>query len=90
MSTVFHSETDGVSERTIRSVNQVLHALIDISQDNWHSKLSAIEFTMNSSINNSTSYAPFEINYGWMPTIINGLMQDTKFKGVKHFAMQAI
>src|SRR6202453_2036414 len=90
MSTAFHPETDGTSERAIRSVNQVLHALIDVSQDNWHSKLPAIEFAMNSSISNSMSYAPFEINYGWMPTMINGLTQDTKFKGVKHFAMQAI
>src|ERR1700677_2362310 len=90
MSTAFHPETDGTSERAIHSVNQVLRALIDVSQDNWRSKLPAIEFAMNSSINNSTSYAPFEINYGWMPTMIDGLMQDTKFKGVKCFAMQAI
>src|SRR6202453_3966501 len=90
MSTTFHSETDGASECAIRSVNQVLRALIDVSQDNWRSKLPAIEFTMNSSMSNSTSYAPFEINYGWMPTMINGLTQDTKFKGVKCFAMQTI
>src|SRR6202453_1508202 len=90
MSTAFLPETDGVSECAIRSVNQVLCALIDVSQDNWHSKLPAIKFTMNSSISNSMSYTPFEINHGWMPTMINGLTQDTKFKGVKHFAMQAI
>src|SRR6202453_2872514 len=90
MTTAFHPETDGASEHAIYSVNQVLRALIDVSQDNWHSKLPAVEFAMNSSISNSTSYAPFEINYGWMPTMINGLTQDTKFKGVKRFAMQAI
>src|SRR6202453_5236489 len=90
MTTAFHPETDGASEHAIYSVNQVLRALIDVSQDNWHSKLPAVEFAMNSSISNSTSYAPFEINYGWMPTMINGSTQDTKFKSVKCFAMQAI
>ena len=48
------------------------------------------EFTMNSSINTTTGYAPFELNYGYMPQSGQHISTNTTFKGVKQFAQQAL
>jgi hypothetical protein len=89
MSTAFHPQTDGATERSIRSVNQILRALVDDDQSNWYNKLPAMEFAFNSSINSSSGFAPFELNYGHMPSMIKGITLNTPFQGVKYFADQA-
>ena len=49
-----------------------------------------VEFAINSSINATTGYAPFEVNYGYMPLSGQHISTDTTFKGVKQFAQQAV
>ena len=49
-----------------------------------------VEFTINSSINATTGYAPFELNYGYMPQPGQHILTNTTFKGVKQFAQQAL
>ena len=49
-----------------------------------------VEFTINSSINATTGYAPFELNYGYMPRSGQHISTNTTFKGVKQFAQQAM
>jgi hypothetical protein len=49
------------------------------------------EFAMNSAVSATTSFAPFEVNYGWLPTMFPELdLNETQFKGVRHFADQAL
>ena len=48
------------------------------------------EFAINSSVNATTGYAPFELNYGYMPQTGQHISTDTTFKGVKQFAQQAV
>ena len=48
------------------------------------------EFAINSSINTITGYAPFELNYGYMPQSGQHISLNTTFKGVKQFAQQAL
>jgi hypothetical protein len=90
MSTAFHPQTDGTTERSIRSVNQALRAFVNDNQTDWHDKLPSIEFAFNSTTNSSSSFAPFELNCGWMPTMINNPILDTPYKGVRQFAEQAV
>jgi len=90
MSTAFHPETDGASERVIRSVNQILRSFVNDHQTDWNEKLPSVEFALNSSVNSSSKFAPFELNYGWMPTMMTGIKQDTPYAGVKQFAERAI
>ena len=88
MSTSFHPQTDGVTERVNRVVNQVLRAVIQPDQSDWYEKLPMVEFAINSSENKSTGYAPFELNYGYIPTL-RGLLDrvPVSFKpGVRHYA----
>ena len=49
-----------------------------------------VEFAINSSVNATTGYAPFELNYGYMPRSGQHISADTTFKGVKQFAQQAV
>ena len=48
-----------------------------------------VEFAINSSANTTTGYTPFELNYGYMPQLVQHISTDTTFKGVKQFAQQA-
>ena len=49
-----------------------------------------VEFTINSSVNTTTGYAPFELYHGYMPQSGQHISTDTSFKGVKQFAQQAV
>ena len=70
MSMAFHPQTDGITERANRSVAQILRTVVDNDQKNWLEKCSMAEFAINSSINTTTGYAPFKLNYGYMPAAI--------------------
>jgi hypothetical protein len=48
------------------------------------------EFAINSSVNATTGYAPFELNYGYMPRSGQHISTNTSFRGVKQFAQQAL
>ena len=49
-----------------------------------------VEFSINSSINATMGYAPFELNHGYMPQSGQHISTDTTFKGVKQFTQQAV
>ena len=61
---------DGAMERANRSIGQMFWALIKPDKKNWVEKSPLIEFTINLSVGNAMGLAPFEINYGYMPTIM--------------------
>ena len=91
MSTSFHPQTDGASERVNRSVGQILRTLILPNQTDCVDKLHLTEFAINSNISSSTGFAPFELNYGYMPSLIGGIMPFKNAKpGIKRFVNQAL
>nr|GEV38018.1 putative reverse transcriptase domain-containing protein [Tanacetum cinerariifolium] len=64
MSTAYHPETDGQSERTIQTLEYMLRAcVIDIGKG-WVNHLSLIEFSYNNSYHASIKATPFEALYG--------------------------
>ena len=64
MSTAFHPETDGQTERTNRTLEQMLRAYTNKQQDNWDELLPYCEMAYNNSKIVSTGYSPFYLNYG--------------------------
>ncbi|GJW02808.1 putative reverse transcriptase domain-containing protein [Tanacetum coccineum] len=63
MSTAYHSQTDGQSERTIQTLEDILCAcLIDFGND-WDKHLPLVEFSYNKSYHTSIKAAPFEALY---------------------------
>jgi hypothetical protein len=85
MSSSYHPQTDGSSERAIQTMSQAMRTLVDDYQSNWPDQLPLVEFAMNSAINESTRYTPLELNYGWMPKLIGGLDFESPREGVKQF-----
>ncbi|GJY37322.1 reverse transcriptase domain-containing protein [Tanacetum coccineum] len=64
MSTAYHPETDGQSERTIQTLEDMLHAcVIDFGKD-WVKHLPLAEFSYNNSYHASIKAAPYEALYG--------------------------
>jgi hypothetical protein len=67
LSTAFHPQTDGQTERQNQTMEQYLRAFINYEQDNWVSLLPLAEFAYNNSVHASTKRTPFEANYGYHP-----------------------
>ena len=67
MSTVFHLQMDGATERANRSIAQILRTVVSNNQRDWSDKCPMVEFTINTSINATTGYTPSELNYRYMP-----------------------
>ena len=63
-STAYHPQSDGQSERTIQTLEDMLRAcILDFSGD-WDEHLALIEFAYNNSFHSSIQMAPFEALYG--------------------------
>lgn len=90
MSTAFHPQTDGVTERANRSVNGILRTCVKPDQSDWVEQLPMTEFAINSSISSSTGFAPFELNYGVMPRMAQSLPTGAAIPGVRQFAQRAL
>ena len=82
MSTAYHLQTDGASERGIQSMPQILRVIVDDYQTNWVDQLPLVEFAMNSAISSSTGYAPFKSNYRWLPRLMQGFGIEPPHEGV--------
>jgi hypothetical protein len=54
MSSAYHPQTDGATERANRTVTQMLRQCINPNQKDWVSKLPAIQFAINSARSEST------------------------------------
>nr|GFA19557.1 putative reverse transcriptase domain-containing protein [Tanacetum cinerariifolium] len=64
MSTAYHHETDGESERTIQTLEDMLRACAIDSGKGWEKHLPLVEFSYNNSYHASIKAAPFEALYG--------------------------
>ncbi|CAG7885533.1 unnamed protein product [Brassica rapa] len=64
MSTVFHPETDGQTERTIRTLEDLLRLCILDWNGPWDKFLPLIEFSYNNSYHSSIGMSPYEALYG--------------------------
>nr|GEW11706.1 reverse transcriptase domain-containing protein [Tanacetum cinerariifolium] len=64
MSTVYHLETDGQSEKTIQTLEDMMRACAINFEKGWVNHLSLVEFSCNNSYHASIKAAPFEVLYG--------------------------
>ncbi|GJW93491.1 putative reverse transcriptase domain-containing protein [Tanacetum coccineum] len=64
MSTAYHPETDGQSERTIQTLEDMLRACVIDFGSGWDKHLPLAEFSDNNSYHASIKAAPFEALYG--------------------------
>ncbi|GJY76534.1 putative reverse transcriptase domain-containing protein [Tanacetum coccineum] len=64
MSIAYHPQTDGQSERTIQTLEDMLHACVIDFGNGWDRHLPVVEFSYNNSYHTSIKAAPFETLYG--------------------------
>jgi len=64
LSTAFHAATDGQTERTIQTLEDMLRSCALDFQQTWEKSLSLVEFSYNNSYHSSIQMAPYEALYG--------------------------
>lgn len=67
MSTAFHPQSDGQTERVNRTLEDMLRAYVNYRQDDWDEYLVSAEIAINNSAQSSTKFSPFFMNYGFHP-----------------------
>ncbi|MBW0577373.1 hypothetical protein O181_117088, partial [Austropuccinia psidii MF-1] len=67
LSTAFHPETDGQTERVNKILEQYLWMSVSYHQADWHTWLPLAEFAYNNAENSSTKKSPFFTIYGRNP-----------------------
>ena len=76
MSSANHAQTDGQTERTNKTLEQILRSFVNQAHTNWDSLLPLAEFAYNDSISSSTKLTPFQVDNGQDP--IRPTMASTK------------
>ncbi|KAK2436721.1 hypothetical protein QL285_021693 [Trifolium repens] len=64
LSSAYHPQTDGQTERTNQSLEDLLRACVLDDRGSWDDVLPLIEFTYNNSFHTSIGMAPYEALYG--------------------------
>ena len=67
LSTANHAQTDGQTERTNRTLEQLLRTYVNSNFDNWDMILPYAEFAYNDSVSATTNLTPFQIDTGHHP-----------------------
>jgi transposase InsO family protein len=88
MSTAFHPQSDGQTERANRTLEEMLRSYVAYHQKDWDLFLPMLEFAYNNSINPSTGHSPFYLNYGHHPLVPASLLKPvaTNVPSVANFA----
>jgi len=74
MSSSYHPEMDGTSERSNKTVNQLLHYHVKRNQKGWVRALPQICFLIMNTINASTGYSGFQLHLSQSPHVIPPLI----------------
>jgi RNase H-like domain found in reverse transcriptase/Integrase zinc binding domain len=70
MSSSYHLETDGASERSNKTVVQCLRFHVERNQSGWSKALPLVRFNIMNTINVSTGFSPFQLRMGRSPRLI--------------------
>ena len=63
LSTAYHPETDGQTERTNQELEQYLRMYVNHRQNNWAEWLTTAEFAFKNKVHTATRSSPFQVNY---------------------------
>nr|GEV44296.1 reverse transcriptase domain-containing protein [Tanacetum cinerariifolium] len=90
MSTTYHPQTDGQSERTIQTLEDMLRACVLDFEGSWDVHLLLVDFSYNNSYHSSVRCAPFEALYGrkCRSPIMRAEVGEGQLIGPEHVAYQ--
>ena len=69
MSTAYHPQTDGQTERSNRILEEMIRCYCDEFTDTWDEHLDVLEFAYNNSYQSSIKNTPFYLNHGRHPAL---------------------
>jgi hypothetical protein len=78
LSTAFHPQTDGQTERQNQELESFLRMYMNYDQDNWVSLAPYAEYAYNSKVHSSTKVCPIELAFGIKPKGFDGV-SDSEF-----------
>ncbi|CUA78236.1 Transposon Ty3-I Gag-Pol polyprotein [Rhizoctonia solani] len=84
MSSGYHPETDGLTERSHKTSFQMIRQSIEGKQEEWVKHIPGVEHAMNLSQSEATGFSPFFLNYGRYPTG-SRWESDSIYPGVRKF-----
>ncbi|WCJ29454.1 Transposon Tf2-6 polyprotein [Euphorbia peplus] len=85
MSTSYHPQTDGQTERFNSMLEEYLRHFVNASLRNWTSLLDVAQFCFNSQKSSATNKKPFEIVTGQQPLVPHSVDMPYKGKNPKAF-----
>ena len=85
LSTAYHPQTDGQTERINQELEQYLRVFIDHRQEQWLDWLGTAEFAYNNKIHTAIKTSPFKANYSQDPRMGFEGRRKGKYKAVGKF-----
>jgi len=67
ISTTYHPQTDGQSEKTNQHVETALRIFCNYQQSNWADFIPMVQYMLNARPSETTKKAPFELWMGYIP-----------------------
>jgi hypothetical protein len=86
MSSAFHPQTDGLTERYNRVLEEYLRSYISSTYDDWDEWLPLAQFAINNSKQESLRATPFFLNFGRHPRTPASLVAQSDIPGAEEFA----
>ena len=77
LSTAYHPQTDGQTERTNQVMETYLRIYCSHNQDDWSALLPQAAFAYNNSVHSAIKATPFFINHGFHPRWVNEIKSTT-------------
>src|ERR1700747_1348934 len=99
ISTAYHPQTDGQSEKTNQHVETALRIFCNHQQDNWADYLPIVQYMLNARVSETMKKAPFELWMGYIPrahqperasALPRIEWHETRFKEVRNQAQEAM
>jgi transposase InsO family protein len=78
LSTAYHPQTDGQTERANRVIKEILASYVNAHQNDWDSWLPLVQFAMNNSWQESIRTTPFMLNFGEHPVLPSAVHQQNR------------
>jgi len=90
LSTAFHPQTDGQTERMNQELEQYLRMFIDHQQEQWPDWLGTAEFAYNNKVHIGTKVSPFWANNGQDPRMGFEMRKKGRYKYVDRHRSEAV
>ena len=86
ISTAFHPQTDGQTERLNQTIEAYLRAFVGKEQDDWVQLLPMAEFAYNNLVTTGNGMSPFYANYGFHPVAMGPVSMEPLNPGSQIYA----